>query len=447
MATADRDPRRELERLVELACDEARKRGAQQARARGSSSQSTKVVIRDGKQEEVKAAASRGLSLEVYVDGRYGKHETSILEPAELEAFIGRAVAMTRVLMPDPHRFLPAPKHYTGRSTAELGIYDADHARVTTDRRQQRAMAAHDAAHEAAGKQVISVSGGASDRQGLSVLRATNGFADSQHSSSFWVWAEVSIKDPSGRRPNDWAEAGARKHDRLPDPREVGRQAAQRTLAIVGADKIASLTVPLIIENRAVGRLLGGLLAPLSGWALDQKRSCFEKSLGQGIASPGLSIIDDPLLPGGWGSRRFDGEGLTARRRPLLDKGVLRTFFVDAYYARKLEREPTSGGASNLVFAPGSEDLEALCRRAGRAIVISDFLGGNSNSTTGDFSHGIRGFLVEDGKRKRPIASMNIAGNHQTFWKTLQAVGNDPYPHGSHRTPSLLFAPTVVAGK
>jgi PmbA protein len=447
MATADQDPRQELERLVDLACDEAKRRGAQHARVRGSSSHNTQVVIRDGKQEEVKAAASRSLRLEIYVDGRYGTHETSILDPGELRTFIARATAMTKVLMPDPQRALPDAQYYAGRSTADLGIYDAGHGRVTMDQRQQRAVTAHDAARRAAGPRVLSVGGAAADQHDLSVLRTTNGFADSEQSTSFWVWAEVSVKDPSGRRPNDWAVAGARTHDELPDPREIGQEAAQRTLAAVGAEKIASLTLPLIVENRAVRRLLGGLLAPLSGRALDQQRSCLDKSLGQPIASPALAVVDDPLLRGGWGSRRFDSEGLTARQRPLLEQGVLRTFFIDAYYARKLEREPTSGGASNLVFAPGSDDLAALCRRAERAILVSAFLGGNSNSTTGDFSHGIRGFLVEKGLRTRPIASMNIAGNHQTFWQTLQAVGNDPYPHGSQRTPSLLFAPTVIAGR
>jgi len=438
----------ELQKIAELACDRARSRGAKQAAARVARTRDYKVAVRDGKMEELKSSETRGLSIRIFVDGRYGQHKTSELERRALLRFVGDATEMTRVLMPDTHRALPEPALYRERPTLDLQLHDPKQGAVTMAERKRLALQAHDAAREAAGGRVISVGAGYTDRVSESVLVQTNGFADGRASTTFSLWADVSVNDArQGKRPSDWAETRARFRGALGSPQQVGQEAARRALAQIGADAIPSCTLPLVVENRAVGRLLGGLLAPLSGWALDQKRSCFDGKLGQAVASERLSVVDDPLLPRGWGSRRYDGEGITARRMPLIERGVLGKYYIDSYYARKLKRAPTTGGSSNLVFLEGEGELQELCAAAGKAILITHFIGGNSNSTTGDFSHGIGGFLLEGGKRVRPLGSMNVAGNHLRFWNELVRIGGDPYPHASHRTPSLLFRPTLVAGK
>jgi PmbA protein len=234
---------------------------------------------------------------------------------------------------------------------------------------------------------------------------------------------------------------------KLGDPTKVGVAAAQRTLAAIGAERLDTTKLPLIVENRAVGRLLGGLLRPLYGASVDQKRSCFENDIGKQIASKLLDVTDDPFVEHGWGSRRFDYDGITTKKRPLLAAGKLSMFYLDSYRARKLKREPTVSGPTNLVFALGKRDLDGLLKAAGKAILVTSFLGGNSNSTTGDFSHGIRGFVVEGGERSRPIAAMNIAGNHKQFWKSLVELGNDPYRTSSRLVPSLLFSKMTISGK
>jgi PmbA protein len=438
----------ELKKIAEKACQRARAKGAKEVGAAVRSKRNYKVVVRDGKLEEIKSAESRGLTIRVFVDGRYGSHSTSELTPAALDRFVDDAVEMTRFLMPDKHRALPEPRYYEKRSTADLEIHDAAQAKVTMAERKRLAMEAHDAAREAGGDKVISVGAGYSDSVTERVLVQTNGFADGERSTSFSVWADVSVNDAKlGKRPSDWDQAGARHRAKLASAADVGRRAARRALGQIGADKIKTCTLPVVIENRCVGRVLGGLLSPLGGQALDQKRSCFEGKEGQVVAARLLSIIDDPLLPSGWGSRRYDGEGITARRMPVIEEGVLRAFYVDTYYGRKLGRPPTTAGSSNLLFGAGKGDVDALCKAAGKAILITHFIGGNSNSTTGDFSHGIGGFLIEGGERSRPIASMNLSGSHLEFWKQLRRLGDDPYTESSQRTPSLLFKPLLVAGK
>lgn len=436
-----------LSDFCEYACERAKKGGAQGASAKAKLNRKYKVQIRDGKKEEVTSSVSRSLKVRLYVDGRYSAHETSVLTRPALGQFIDNAVKLTRVLMPDEYRTLADPDLYQNRSKADLKLYDPTIASVTMDQRNERAMALHDAARAAAGDALISASGGVSDSETTLYLRNSNGFADNERFSGFWQWATVNAKDPSGRRPTNWCEDGSRYYGQLAKPQAIAREAAHRTLETIGAQTIPTLRLPLIIENRAVGRVLRGLLSPLSGYALQQKRSCFENALNTAIGSPLLTITDTPLLPSGWNSHRFDGEGITAKNRPLFIEGVLKNYFIDTYYGKKLRRKPTTGSSSNLLFRAGDHDLDQICKDVQKAILVTSFLGGNSNSTTGDFSHGISGFLIEGGKRSRPIASMNIAGNHKTFWKKLLQVGSDPYRHSSVQTPSILIGDVLVAGK
>jgi PmbA protein len=223
----------------------------------------------------------------------------------------------------------------------------------------------------------------------------------------------------------------------------VGKEAAQRALRKIGQGKIATGKYDMVVENRSAARLFGDIIGVLSGRALQQKRSFLDGMLGQVIAAPILTVVEDPFVPAGAGSRLFDGEGIAARKRTVVEKGVLRTYYIDSYYGRKLGLEPTTGGPSNLVFEAGSKDV---VKGVGKGILVSNFIGGNSNSTTGDFSFGIMGFLIENGQIGRPVNEMNVSGNYKQLWKQLAALGNDPYPYGSWRIPSLHFSDVQFSG-
>ncbi|MFH1143534.1 MAG: metallopeptidase TldD-related protein, partial [Candidatus Eisenbacteria bacterium] len=203
---------------------------------------------------------------------------------------------------------------------------------------------------------------------------------------------------------------------------------------------------PCVIENLVVGRAMGGLMGALSGGAIQQQRSFLADKIGQPIASETLTVIDDPHVPGGLGSRVFDGEGMTANRMPVIEKGILRNFYLDTYYASKLGLAPTTVGQSNLVFASGTRDLEALLQAMGTGILVTGFMGGNSNSTTGDFSVGIRGHWIENGRRVQPISEMNLAGNHLEVWRHMVEAGSDVWGMSSTRSPSLRFDELQFSG-
>ncbi len=425
----------------------ARRAGAQDAAAVAGRTRGVSLEWRDGKVEKVSEATTRGLSLELYADGRYAAVSTSDLRAEALERFVGDAVALTRKLAPDPFRALPERKLYEGQARVDLQLEDPALATVTPARRRQAAQAAEEAARAVKGAgAIVSVSTGAGDTLSESWRVHTNGFEGARRSTDFWISAQVSVKDADGRRPEEWDAASGRHLALIPQPEEVGWRAATRALSRMGARKGASAPMTLVVDARVAGRLFGRLLDPLSGASLQQKRSCLEGKAGLAVGGPLLDVADDPLVPRGLGSRLFDGEGLAARRFPVFEKGVLRNYYVDTYYGRKLKTAPTTRGPSNLAWGPGAKGQEQLVREAGEGLLVTGFLGGNSNGTTGDFSLGLQGFRIHGGERAEPVAEMNLSGNHLEFWKRLVAVGDDPYPFSSMRTPTLVFEGAQVAG-
>jgi PmbA protein len=256
----------------------------------------------------------------------------------------------------------------------------------------------------------------------------------------------VTAKDEGDKRPTDWWWQGGSQRTFVADPTMIGKKATQRALGRVGADKIDTETMTIIVENRATGRLFGWLGAAFSGRNLQQKSSFLEGKQGEQIAASVLTITDDPFVKQGQNSRLFDDEGIAAQRIPMIEAGVLRNYYIDTYYGRKLDMRATTGSPSNAVVQPGNKNQAEWMKEVGRGVLVTSFIGGNSNSSTGDFSAGIQGFYFENGQIVKPVAELNIAGNHLDFWSHLVGVGNDPYIYSSRRSPCLVFEAVSVAG-
>ena len=434
-----------LNDLAESTMEYALAQGAQQVALSVSCANFVDLKQRDGKVEVLKASESRGMSLALYVDGRFSSNSTSYLQRDPLRAFVDQNLAMTRALSPDPHRALADPSLYGPTEGVELDLLDPDHDSLDMDRRLELVRAVEQACLEP-GDEVISALAGMSSQIGHSLQLHSNGFRGERQGTSFYLGAQVTARDSDGRRPEDYHWTAARHLQDLPDAASVGHEATRRALARRGAAKVDSERMALVVENRAATRLVGSLLAPLSAVALQQQRSCFDGGQGQVVGSELLDLYDDPLLPRGLGSRLFDGEGLAARRLPLITAGKLDNYLIDVYYGRKLELPPTTGSPSNVVLSPGDRDLEALLAGAGRGIYVTSFLGGNANPSTGDFSFGVGGHLLENGKLGPAVGEMNITDSHTALWQRLGAVGNDPYPFASSRIPTLVFDNVQFSG-
>ena len=436
--------------LLEIAREAAllaRRHGADEAAAGAFRARQVEVSWRDGKLERISEATTRGLSLELYVGGRYAAVSSSDLRPEALETFIGEAVALARSLAPDPHRRLPDPQLYQGRAEVDLELEDPAQATLDAETRRRLAEALEEAARAVPGREKIqSVSTGVSDGASEGAYFASNGFEGAVRGTDFWLSADVAALDPDGRRPEGSAVSGSRFFAALEPAGVVGRRAAERALSRLGATRGESAVLPMVVEARAAGKLVGQLLGPLHGAPLQQRRSFLEGRMGQGIGSPLLDLRDDPLIPRGFGSRLFDGEGLAARRRPVVERGVLANWYLDTYYGRKLGLPPTTGRSSNLIWRCGDRSREALLADVGEGVLVSSFLGGNSNGTTGDFSLGVRGFRIRRGQVAEPIGEVNVSGNHRELWHRLVAVGDDPYPYSTTRTPTLVFDGVQLSG-
>lgn len=432
--------------LARWACAEATRAGANEARVTVSRTRYVSLSYRERKVENLEESVTNGLNVDLYVDGKYSGHSTSDLRPEALTKFLQEAVAMTRYLSEDPHRRLPDAQYYANRPSTDLQLVDASYRRVTPEERHRFVQAVEAAALGAGGDKIISTTASYYDSITETSIVASNGFEGRSERTDFWSGADVTARDEGDKRPEDWWWEGGCYQGRLADPAMIGKKAVERALARVGSDKIATEKMSIIVENRAAGRLFNFMSGALQGRNLQQRQSFFEGKLGQQVASPLLSVVDDPLVVHGLASRHFDYEGISARRLPIVEKGILRNYYIDTYYGRKLSMDPTTGSASNVVVELGDKDQAGWMRELGRGILVTGFLGGNSNSSTGDFSAGIAGFLFENGEIVKPVSEMNLAGNHLEFWHKLIGVGNDPYPFSSLRTPSLVFEGITMAG-
>ena len=240
--------------IARRAAELAKRKGANEAAAGVYRARHVEVSWRDGKLEKVTEATTRSLGLDLYVDGRYAAVSTSDLRPEALERFIGDSVTLARTLVPDPYRQLPDPALYQGQAALDLELADPRYGELDTGRRRQAVEAAEAAARSVKGAEaILSVSTGASDTQGESAIVQTNGFEGSRRSTDFWVAAEVAVKDPDGRRPEEYASSGARHIDEVEAPEVVGRRAGERAVSRIGAVKGAS-GAPLHRGGGACGR-------------------------------------------------------------------------------------------------------------------------------------------------------------------------------------------------
>lgn len=440
------DKKKELFDLAAWAIKAAKSAGADDCRIGISRERFVEIGYRERKPENIKEASRKGFSIEVYVNGRYSAQGTSDLRKKPLETFISNAVATTKLLEEDPYRTLPDPEYYKGRAELDLGVLDTSYEKLTPEGRHDIVKTIEDSCLSVGGSKVISVTAMAHDSHGESVILTSNGFEGYREATVYWAGASMTAKDEGDRRPEGYHFVAAVGKKGLPGPEEIGTIAAKRTLNLLGAKKIKTETLPIIVENRSVPQLLWGFGSAMFGSRIQQKQSFLAEKKGQKVGSEFFTLIDDPFLIGGLGSRLFDGDGFASKKRVMIESGVLKEFFVDWYYSRKLGWEPTTGGPSNLIIPPGKRSVEEIMKDLDRGIFITGFIGGNSNSTTGDASIGINGQLFENGVPVQAVAEMNIADNHLRFWNKLAEVANDPWVYSSQRTPSLVFTDVVVSG-
>jgi PmbA protein len=435
-----------LQELADWVIAQTLKAGANNCKVSLSKRRLVEINYRDRKPEVIKEATTKNLYLEVFINNRFAGQSTPDYRQSTLEGFINNVVESAKIMEEDPYRTLPDPKYYEGRSTADLQLNDPDYGQITPEERHQMVKTVEESCLQKGGDKVISVEAGQNDETYEEFIKSSNGFEGSIQSTYCQIGASMTAQDEGDRRPEGYNYVSCRYRSDLPSLEEVGTVAADRTLDLMGGKKIATTKIPVILENRGAARVLSGLLNPMSAGNIQQKRSFLADKKDKAVGSKLLTLTDDPFIPRGLGSKYYDGDGFPARKRDLFTEGVVNEFLVDWYYSRKLGWEPTSGSISNIIIPPGTRSVDEIIKDLGRCMLITGYIGGNSNSTTGDFSVGIIGKLYEKGQFVQNVAEMNIADNHLKFWNKLVEVANDPWVYSQAIFPSLVIDDVVVAG-
>ena len=429
--------------LADLVIGHALKSGAEQVSVNIYENRSNNIEIRDQKIDSLKESNQSSLSISLYVDKKYSAHSTNRMKEEEIFRFVDEAIIATRFLAEDEFRSLPDQELYYKGSGSDLNTFDP---KLDSIDAKTKIDLANQALNEAYKKddRIISVSSYYNDSITNSVMVTSNGFRGDSGNTRVSLYVTVSLKSLTGR-PNDYWNENALFIDKLKTT-DIGKKALERTINKIDPKKIISGKYSVIVENRVAGNLIYPIYGALQGSSIYQKQSFLIGKENKPIASALLTANDDPFILSGFGSRLFDDEGLAAVKRPIIEKGVLKSYYIDNYYGRKLGMKPTSGSSSNVLFNTGSRSMDEMVQSMKKGVLITGFIGGNCNGSTGDFSYGIEGFFIQDGKIVHPVNEMNISGNMNQFWFNLAELGNDIREGESIKIPSMYFKDVDLSG-
>ncbi len=443
-----------LETLTQRLLEAARKAGAEAADAVAVEGRSLAIDVRAGQLEQAERSEGLEIGLRVLMGRRQACVSASDTRPETMAEMAARAVAMAREAPEDPHVGLAEPGQLaTAWDVAGLEIDDPA-AEPTPAALEEAARAAESAALALQGISMVESASGGWGRQAVH-LAATNGFSGG-YSRSGSSLSCVAITGEGTGMERDWAAESRVFAADLPDPAEIGRRAAERTLARADARKPPTGAVPVLFDERVAASLIGHLLAAANGTAVARGASWLRDAMGEAVLPRGLSLTEDPHAPRLASSRPFDGEGLPTAPRALVEEGVLRGWVLDLATARKLGLASTANAArgvsappgpspTNIRLTQGAHSREALMAEMGRGLVVTSLLGASINPTTGDYSRGAAGFWVENGEVVHAVNECTIAGNLRDMLRSL-VPANDARPHASRQVPSLLVEGLTIAG-
>ncbi|WP_437881780.1 metalloprotease PmbA [Pseudomonas sp. LRF_L74] len=434
----------QLQAQVEQILDEARRQGASACEVAVSIDQGLSTSVRQREVETVEFNRDQGFGITLYAGQRKGSASTSATGDKAIRETVAAALAIARHASEDECAGL-ADKALMARDLPELDLYHPWD--ISPERAIELALDCEDAAFSTDSR--ISNADGTtlSSHQGCRVYGNSHGFiggyASTRHSLSC-----VMIAGGEGQMQRDYWYDASRQGELLADPREIGRRAALRTVSRVGARPVPTCEVPVLFAAELATGLFGSFLGAISGGSLYRKSSFLEGALGQTLFPTWLSIDERPHIPRAMGSAAFDGDGLATYAKPFVSDGELVSYILGTYSGRKLGMPSTanSGGVHNLFVSHGEEDQQALIRRMGRGLLVTELMGHGLNMVTGDYSRGAAGFWVENGEIQFPVQEVTIAGNLRDMFRQIVAVGSDLELRGNVRTGSVLIEKMTVAG-
>jgi PmbA protein len=433
-----------LDRVAAAILDAARGAGATAAETEVSQAIGQSVTVRKGEVETVAYNRDRSISVTVYIGQRRGHASTADFADESIRTTVEKAIAIARFTAEDPFAGLADPERLA-RDPPDLDLYHP--WGLSVDDAIEAGRAAEAAAFAADPRIVNSEGATVSRGEGEFVYANTNGFRGGYRSSRHHIDCAV-VGEEGGSMQRDYWYTAARAPEDLLAPEEVGRIAGARAARRLNARQMPTSECPVIFEAPEAADLIGCFVSAVSGGSLYRKSSFLLDSLGQQVFAPIVHIREEPHLPRARGSAPFDNEGVATMSRDVVTAGVLEGYFLGSYSARKLGLATTgnAGGAHNLVVAHGADDLDALLRRMGRGLLVTEQLGQGVNPVTGDYSRGAAGYWIEGGTIAYPVEEITIAGNLKEMFRDIVAIGRDVDRRGSRLTGSILVGRMTVAG-
>lgn len=452
----------DIDKLIQLGTqvvERARRAGADVAEAAISEGAHLSVKVRMGEPELVEEAGSKSLGLRVMRGQQVAVTYTSDLTESGLNRFIEDAVELAKLSQPDPFAGPPSPELLSKSDEhVDLELFDPRVDEIDAARAIDMAKRAEAAAFKL-DKRITNSEGATVSRQsGASALVTSGGFRGGLRGTYASIAVHPVADDADGKKRSGYHWSARRFADAIDSPEEVGLEAARRTIAKLGSRKLDTQEVAVIFEPDSARSIVGLLAGCVNGGAIWRKGSYLIEREGQLVASPLVTIVDDPLVPRGPGSRPFDGEGLRSRRNVVVERGVLKTFVLDTYSSKKLNKQSTgnasrgsSGGVgpstTNFILQPGEHTHAQILADSDRAFYVTDMMGFGFNAVTGDFSRGASGFWIEKGERAYPVSEVTISLNLDELLKRIDRVGNDLDLRTSICAPTLRVSAMTVAGK
>ena len=450
----------EAERLQGIAArlvQEARQGGADVAEASASSGWELTAKVRLGKPELVQEAGHRNVALRVIRSQRVAITSTSDWTEEGLKRCVSDALALAELSEPDVFAGPADPSLLAQGPFADLDLFDPSVDGIGADVALQRAEQAERIALDQDKRLELSEGATMSRVSGWSALALSSGFSAVRRGSFISLSVVPVVEDQGGKKRRGHYWTGHRHLVGLEPIEVVGRKAAERTLRQLGARKVATCQAPIVFEADAARSLVSSFIGCVLGGAVWRRSSYLAEREGSKVASSLVDIVDDPLIQRGPGSRVFDGEGLASRVNVVVEGGVLRTFLLDSYSARKLKRQSTasagrSGGGvsastSNLILKAGQQTSEQLIASTKRGLYVTEMMGFGFNAVTGDFSRGASGFWIEDGKLAFPVSEVTISSNLDQMLQNIDGVADDLVLKSSLACPTLRVSEMTIAGE
>jgi len=444
---------------AQLAADIARlalDRGATDAECTLSEGDEFTARVRMRSLETLKEAGSQAAGLRVLIGRRAGSAYTSDLTRDGIRQMVESAVEIARVTSEDPFAGLPDEAEL-GAIPGDLALYSDEVAAIDTQEKIDRALAAEEAALGADARIVNSEGASFDSWTGGHAFANSRGFAGAYRRSSCSL-SVTPVAKQNGSMERDYWLSRARAPRALESSADVGRKAAERALRRLGARKVQTAKVPVVFEPRTARSLLGHVFDAVSGDTVYRTASFLARRLGEKVASDQVTIVDDGTLPGLFGSSPFDDEGVPSRRTVVIERGVLKSWLLNTYTARKLGMKTTGNAArgiagnagvghGNFFLEPGAKSEQEIVRGIARGLYVTELIGFGVNVVTGDYSRGAAGLWIENGEFAYPVSEITVAANLLDMLKGITLVANELEFRGSTASPALVIGEMTVSGQ